>query len=469
MALFPHLFYAPFAEHHRAFWRHIESIQPGSKPPAFLAIWARGGAKTTNAEAAVVRLGATNRRKFCLYARATQDKANESVQNIAAMLESRAMEQYHPDLANRKLGKYGHSKGWRVDTLRCASGFSVTGLGLDAAVRGVKIEEYRPDLIILDDIDDKQDSTEAVRKKIDTLTTSILPAGSTDAAVVGIQNLMHAGSIFTMIAENNADFLHERVVSGPFPAIDGLDYEQRPEGGYRITGGAPTWAGQDLDTCQKQLNEWGLSAFLREGQHQVEETGGVWDHVEFQRCDWAQVPALVRGCVWCDPAVTDTDQSDAHGIQADAQGVDGKLYRLFSWEQRTSPEDVLKRAILKAVELKLEAVGVETDQGGDLWRSAYNNVWKELIGGQVPQGTRQPVFKEAKAGAGHGSKAHRNGLMLAGYERGGVVHVRGTHQILERVLKRFPKKPLDLADAAYWGWQDMQVPSRAKVVTVEMR
>jgi len=243
--LFPNLFYAPFAEHHRAFWEHIESIQSGIKPPAFLAIWARGGAKTTNAEAAVVRLGATNRRKFCLYARATQDKANESVQNIAAMLESRAMEQYHPDLANRKLGKYGHSKGWRVDTLRCASGFSVTGLGLDAAVRGVKIEEYRPDLIILDDIDDKQDSTEAVRKKIDTLTTSILPAGSTDAAVVGIQNLMHAGSIFTMIAENNADFLHERVVSGPFPAIDGLDYEQRPEGGYRITGGAPTWAGQN--------------------------------------------------------------------------------------------------------------------------------------------------------------------------------------------------------------------------------
>jgi hypothetical protein len=452
------------------FWEHVESIQPGVKPPAFIAIWARGGAKTTNAEAAVVRLGATERRKFCLYVRATQDKANESIQNIAAMLESQRMERYHPNMASRKLGKYGHSKGWRVDMLRCANGFSVVGLGLDAAVRGVKIEEFRPDVIVLDDVDDKQDSDAAVEKKIDTITTSILPAGSTDAAVIGIQNVMHAGSIFEKIAEGSADFLHDRIVSGPHPAVQGLEYEQRPEGGYRIVGGNPTWAGQDLETCEAQLNEWGATAFLHEAQHEVEELGGIWDQIEFRHCDWSQVPELVRGCVWCDPAVTNTDQSDNNGIQADGLGVDNIIYRFYSWEGRTSPEDVLKRAILKAVELKFEAVGVETDQGGDLWRAAYENVYKELATTkQVPPGTRKPLFREAKAGAGHGSKAHRNGLMLAGYEQGKVVHVRGTHQALERALKRFPKKPLDLADAGYWGWADLQIPARAKVVTVESR
>ena len=38
---------------------------------------------------------------------------------------------------------------------------------------------------------------------------------------------------------------------------------------------------------------------------------------------------------------------------------------------------------------------------------------------------------------------------------GRVIHVRGTHNTLERSLRRFPTKPLDLADAAYWGWYDM--------------
>jgi hypothetical protein len=462
-ALFPNLFYAPFAPHHAEFWEHVESVRPGVKPPAFVAIWARGGAKTTNAEAAVVRLGVklpdredTPKRHFCLYVRATQDKANESVQNIAAMLESQRMERHHPDMASRKLSKYGHSRGWRVDVLRCASGFSVIGLGLDAAVRGVKIEEFRPDVIVLDDVDDKQDSDAAVEKKIDTITTGILPAGSADAAVIGIQNVMHAGSVFGRIADGSADFLHDRVVSGPHPAVRGLEYEQRPGGGYRIVGGEPTWAGQDLETCEAQINGWGPTAFLHEAQHEVEDLGGVWDQVEFRRCGWGEVPELARGCVWCDPAVTNTDRSDNNGIQADGLGADGVVYRMYSWEGRASPEDVLKRAMLKAVELKFEAVGVETDQGGDLWRTAYGHAWAELVAeGRVPEDARKPTFKEAKAGAGHGSKAHRNGLMLAGYEQGKVVHVRGTHQALERALRRFPRKPLDLADASYWGWNDL--------------
>ena len=42
--------------------------------------------------------------------------------------------------------------------------------------------------------------------------------------------------------------------------------------------------------------------------------------------------------------------------------------------------------------------------------------------------------------------------MLTEYERGQVVHVRGTHVALEKALKRFGvKKPYDGADAGYWS------------------
>jgi hypothetical protein len=282
--LFPNVFTAPFAPRHVEYWEWLEAIEPGVKPLPFFAIWPRGGAKTTNAESGTVRLGAKEVRRFCLYVRSVQDKANESVQNIGAMLESRQVERYYPKLASRKLGKYGNSKGWRVDTLRCANGFSVVGLGLDAAVRGIKLEEYRPDLIIFDDIDDKQDSPEAIKKKIDTITTSILPAGSPDCAILGIQNLMHSQSIFKQIADETAEFLYEREVSGPYPAVEGLQYEVRPapERGYRITGGTATWEGQSLEICEKQINEWGLTAFLQESQHEVDDIkGGMYDHLEY--------------------------------------------------------------------------------------------------------------------------------------------------------------------------------------------
>lgn len=258
--LFPHLFYYPLALHHLDFWGHIDGIQPQIKPSAFFAILPRGGGKSSNVEAATAFLGVQNRRKFCLYVRSTQAKANESVQNIASMLEK---------LTERKVGKYGNSKGWRIDTLRCANGFNVVALGFDAAVRGIRIEEYRPDLILLDDIDDKDDTLITVEKKIKTLTDDILPAGSRDVAVIGVQNLIHYNSIFKRVADGKADFLHNRIVSGPFPAVIDLEYEARPEGGYRITGGTPTWEGQNLEVCEAQINEWGPDAFLKESQQIV--------------------------------------------------------------------------------------------------------------------------------------------------------------------------------------------------------
>ena len=441
--LFPKLFSRPFADRHSDFWNHIDAIRPDIKPPAFFAIWSRGGGKTTNAEAAVVRLGAKEVRKFCLYVRGTQDKANESVQNIAAMLEGKVVERHYPQLASRKLGKYGNSKGWRVDTLRCANGFSVVALGLDAAVRGIKIEEFRPDVVILDDLDSSLDSPTAVNKKIDTLTKSILPAGSNDVAILGIQNLIHPGSIFSRINDGSAEFLYNRIVSGPYPAIEGLTYEQKPEGGYRITGGTATWEGQSLEVCEAQINEWGLTAFLQEAQHEVDDApGGLFSHLEYRHCDWSEVPDLIRIAVWVDPAVTSTDQSDSMGIQADGLAADETIYRLWSWESITSPEDALRRATLKALELHALSVGVETDQGGDTWQSVYKRACEDLVKDTdyphiTPQ-TPLPTFQSAKAGAGHGPKAHRASLMLADYERGKIVHVRGTHRVLEKALFGFP-------------------------------
>lgn len=459
--LFPNLFSFSFANHHIEFWEYIESIQPGVKPEAFFAIWGRGSGKTTNAEAGTVRLGALDKRKFCLYVKATQDKANESVLNIAATLESKAIEKYYSQFASRKLGKYGHSKGWKVDLLRCGNGFSVIALGFDAAVRGVKIEEFRPDLIILDDIDDEQDSLETVEKKINILTTSILPAGSNDVAVIGIQNLMHPNSIFSQIVNNKAGFLHNRIVSGPYKAIDNLEYEQRPdEKGYQIIGGTATWEGQSLKVCEENINEWGLTSFLREAQNEVDNIpGGMFDRLNYRRCNWNEIPDLTRVVVWVDPAVSETTKSSSMGIQADGVDVENTIYCLWSWEQITSPQDALQRATLKAIELKADTVGVETDQGGDLWYLVYMQVCKNLVDDlnypDITKDTRFPEFASAKAGA-IGPKVHRANLMLTDYELGNIVHVRGTHETLENALNRFPKvKPFDLVDAAFWAWDDL--------------
>jgi hypothetical protein len=458
-ALFPSHVRAPFAQHHQDFWRHIWTIEPGVRPAPYVLILPRGGAKSTSVELACAAIAARRQRAYALYVCGTQEQADDHVGNVASLLEARELERLYPEAARPLKGRYGNSRGWRRNRLRTASGFTLDAIGLDTAARGVKIEEDRPGLIILDDIDGELDSPGTVERKIAALTRKLLPAEASDCAVIAIQNLVHHQGVFARLADGRADFLLDRIVTGPIPAVQGLTVEQR-DGRWVITGGAPTWAGQDLAVCQQQINTWGLTAFLREAQHEVDDPdGGLFGHLVWQRVAAAAVPDLVRTVVWVDPAVTDTDDSDACGIQADGLGADGTIYRLWSWEDRAGPEAVMLRAIAKAVELGAEAVGVETDQGGDTWKSSYARAWESYCRtrGLDPAATRPPAFRSAKAGAGHGPKVHRASQMLADYERGGLVHVLGTHLTLERALRRFPKaKPFDLTDAAYWAWADLR-------------
>lgn len=452
-ATFPGYVTAPFAPYHAEFWKWVWSLRSDERARPFVAIWPRGGAKSTSAELAVAAVAARQTRRYALYVSETQEQADDHVANVAGMLESLAFAGYYPDVSRRRMGKYGNSKGWRRNRLRTASGFTLDAIGLDTAARGVKMDEDRPDLLIFDDLDGKLDSQATTAKKITTLTHTLLPAGSAAPAMLAVQNLVIPDGIFARLADGRADFLADRKVSGPHPAMVGLATEQQ-NGRTVITDGEPTWPAMDRAVCQATINDIGITAFLAECQHEVESPpGGMFNHLAFRHCRWDDVPDLTRIVVWVDPAVTDTDQSDAHGIQADGLAPNGDIYRLYSWEDRTSPEDVLRRAILKARELKAECVGVETDQGGDTWRSVYARVCETM--GLAERD--RPAFRQEKAGAGHGPKTHRASQMLVDYERGAIVHVVGTHEALERALRRFPlTKPLDLTDAAYWSWHDLR-------------
>lgn len=273
-AVFPKHVQHPFADRHVAFWDHVDAITPEASPDPFVAVWPRGGGKSTGAELAVADLGCRDRRRYCLYVRETQLQADKSVQNIAALLESREVADHYPHHADRKVGKYGTSKGWNRERLTTAGGFVVDAVGLDTATRGLKFEEQRPDLIVFDDIDGKLDGPHITAKKEAILTHSILPAGATNCAVLFVQNLIIPDGICSKLADGRADYLARRRVSGPFPAVEGLQYEWRTDSatGIRravITHGTATWAGQPLAACQHAIDSWGLQAFLKEAQHQV--------------------------------------------------------------------------------------------------------------------------------------------------------------------------------------------------------
>ena len=285
--LYPRTYAARWASYHGEFWDWVWSIPPSLSftpetqptithyvppPPPYAAIWARGWAKSTNGEAAVCALAARDRRRYCLYVSGTQDQANSHVQDIGIRFEAEKTGEYYPDIAERAVNLYGAARGWRRNRLWTKRGFIVDALGLDVAVRGAKLGDDRPDLIVLDDVDSLNDSAESIEKKIEVLTKSILPAGSPDCVVLVLQNLIHGHGIVAQLADGRADFLADVVISGPYPAIADLVTEGAGKQA-RILSGTPTWPVRDLDVCQAQIRRMGLNAFLSECQHKVQLAG----------------------------------------------------------------------------------------------------------------------------------------------------------------------------------------------------
>jgi len=267
---------APMADHHHRIWRWFWALQKGVRPETSLVgLLARGGGKSTTVELACAAVGARQTRKYVLYVCGVQPQADDHVSTIASMLESPTIAQYYPTLGKRLLNTFGSSKGWRRSRIRSEAGLTVDALGLDVLMRGVKLEEQRPDLIIFDDLDDRADSIETVKKKIVSITTKILPSGSSDVAVAFLQNVVHHEGIagrLAGLASEEADFLADREVIGPIPAVIGLKTEPIPGTSnpvrHRITAGTPTWAGQDIPTCEAQIARIGLRAFMSEAQHE---------------------------------------------------------------------------------------------------------------------------------------------------------------------------------------------------------
>lgn len=473
-ALYPEFVTFDFAEHHRRTWEWVWSIEAGRRSLPLVCILPRGQGKSTMAELACVALGARGKRRYVLYVCAAQEQADDHVTNVGKMLETAAMSSIYPEMGDRLLGKYGNVRGWRRNRLATASGFVVDAAGLDTATRGVKFEEQRPDLIIVDDIDREQDKPAEVDRKIRVLTRGLLPAGAPGLTVLFTQNLVHQDSVFARLANGTAGFLTDAEVIGPIPAVEGLEWEQNPEGGVILTAGTPTWEGMDLAKCQEFVNTFGITAFLIECQHkEVELSGGLFDHLDFSMMTVERdaVPPLREITCWVDPAISSADGSDSMGIQIDGIAKGGKtIYRLWSWEQVVSPNEAIRQALLASWRIGaeygvwVETLGVETDQGGDTWEEVYKKVVLELSeAGEIPEGAKVPKYDHKKAASIGAGKVERAGQMLVDYEIGRIKHVVGTNILLERALKRFPRfKPYDLVDAAYWSWRHLAKPVRKK-------
>lgn len=413
---------AKFAAQHIQFWEWGWALQRGRRPQPFVAVWARGGAKSSSAELAAACVVMRGSRRYVVYVSATQDLADKHVATIAALLEGASVE--------RAVNRYGSSKGWRRNRLRTSDGATIDALGLDTATRGIKVDMDRPDMLILDDIDERHDSADTTEKKTETLTNTILPAGANDCAVLGVQNLIHANSIFAKLVDGRADYLSDRIVSGPFKAIDNLTYDVR-NGEVVITGGTATWDGQSIADCQNFIKTWSLRAFLRECQHEVRDAeNALWKNEILDALRVTELPNLIRVGTALDPSGNDGGGDECGIVTA---GIGMCACKGFAELHAF----VLDDASLSASPEKWAKAGVGSyhRHGADVLiaEGNYGGAMVSAVIGAVPGA---PKVKIIHASRGKQARAEPVSVL---YDEGKVHHV-GYFQFLEREMTTWEPK-----------------------------
>lgn len=330
-------------------------------------------------------LAERKKRRFC-YVCGTQDAANEHVAAIETLLGK-----IGGDLAEVATNVQGHSRGWKANRKQTASGFTLLGIGLDTIMRGIKIDELVPDVIVLDDVDGRHDTLSSTKKKIEIITETILPAGTPDCAVFFVQNLITPDGIAARLADGRADFLLDRTTDGPHRAIEGIQTELKfiEELGRVvpwITGGRAIWAVQSIAVCQQYIIQNGWRSFDREQQNNVREVEGALlsrEVINQTRVEPKDVPELTRVAVGVDPASTSKNTSNETGLVGCGRTADRHGYVLESASGRLKPSAWGRRAVLTLDRLRAEhdapgVIAAETNQGGEMVLDVVQNAAEKL-------------------------------------------------------------------------------------------
>jgi len=148
-------------------------------------------------------------KKFILILCQTQSQAKQHMMNLRRELESNT-------LLKNDLGPFKEeSDEWGASSIVFSnSNARITVASSEQSVRGLRHNQYRPDLIICDDVEDiaSTKTREGRNKTYQWLTSEVIPAGDRNTRLVIVGNLLHEDSLLMRLKEA----VQEKFIDGIF-------------------------------------------------------------------------------------------------------------------------------------------------------------------------------------------------------------------------------------------------------------
>jgi predicted phage terminase large subunit-like protein len=248
--LFHHMRYQ-FAEMHR----EIMSICQNDSVSLALIMAFRGSGKSTIVTTAFplwAILGVLQKKYIVIVAK-TKPQAKQMMTNIKAELESN-------DQLRNDLGPFqDDSEEWGSESIVFSKqNARITVVSIEQSLKGLRHKQYRPDLIILDDIEDNESTkTKEMREKTyEKYKREIVPLGDKGTRILHVGNMLHDNSLMMRLSREIADGDSTRVFR-KYPII--------------ADEGKIFWSGKfkdeaEVETERKKVNDdvaWHLEYLLK--------------------------------------------------------------------------------------------------------------------------------------------------------------------------------------------------------------
>ncbi len=300
--VFFHFYFAHYVKYKTAsFQREIFYLIEQEKDKNLFIIAFRGSGKSTILTTAypIWAILGEQQKKFVLVLCQTKSQAKQHIMNMRRQLEEN-------QLLKSDLGPFQEeSDEWGSSSLVFSKlNARITAASTEQSIRGLRHNEYRPDLIIGDDLEDlaSTKTRESRQKTYQWLTGEVIPAGDKNTRLIIVGNLLHEDSLLMHLRQD----LKEGRVDGLFKTYPLFDKKE-----------VIAWPGKyaDQDDIEKEKKRVGNEiAWQREYLLQIVSDAGrvvhpEWIHYYDYDKDLLENKHFVQTYIGVDLAISEKDNA----------------------------------------------------------------------------------------------------------------------------------------------------------------
>ena len=454
---FPHYIRSPEkSDLHRFLFRRLPEIVESPEGENEAVGAPRGEGKSTQVtQLFTLWCIVTGRKHYCVIVMDSIDQAYPMLEAIKAELE------FNPRLKTDFADVCGQGRVWQAGTIVTANDIKVQVAGSGKKLRGLRHGPYRPDLTILDDIEnDEQVRNPEQRDKLNAwLTKTVLPLGGVGQKydVIYIGTILHYDSVLNRTLNN--PFWKGIKFKAMLKWPDRMDLWEKWEELYRNEGelvadafyqtnkaemerGAETsWAARGVLALMKIRARDGHAAF--DSEYQNDPVSGEDAPFAQSMQFWAELPADLVYFGALDPSLgkAGASRDPSAIIVGGYQRSSGKLFIVEAQIKKRLPDLIIEDVIRLHAQYKCKLWFVETVQFQEFLKD-------ELVKRSAAKGIPVP----ARAVKPIADKLLRIET-LQPHMANGLILLHANQQTLIQQFRHFPKADHDDGpDAVHMLW-----------------